>query len=53
MDPQSINEIMEWAVALKQAAAREIALKDQEIATLREEIKNTKITSKPIKDQKQ
>lgn len=52
MNPQSIDEFMEYILALKQGFVNERTQLLTQIKNKDEEIKNLKITSKPLKEPK-
>jgi hypothetical protein len=52
MDPQSIDEFMNYILALKQNNAQVIQTLQGQIKNKDDEIKNLKLTSKPIKSVK-
>jgi len=52
MDPQSIDEFMNYILALKQNQAQIIQTLQTKIQEKDEEIKNLKLTTKPVKSVK-
>lgn len=50
MNPQSIDEFMEYILALKNGFGQEKQQLLAQIKNLQEEIKNLKVTSKPLKE---
>lgn len=50
MDPQSIDEFMEYILALKNKYAHQTQQQQTVIKNLQEELKNLKVTSKPLKE---